>query len=127
MHTCLCWVLHSLFRFPPGPGSSVGIDAGCQSRGCEFESRLGQLSFRRLTKVNASFVFHQWANVYVEKQPVAWEECCVEYWCEKSRKCMSRWTGRRDITVTLFKTALNPIQSINQSINCLNFQYYYIS
>ena len=29
----------------PSPGSSVGSDAGCQSRGCEFESRLGQLSF----------------------------------------------------------------------------------
>ena len=29
-------------------------------------------------------------KVYVEKQPVAWEDCCVEYWCEKTRKCMSR-------------------------------------
>ena len=36
--------------------SSVGSDAGCQSRGCEFQSRLGQLSFRRLTKVNATCV-----------------------------------------------------------------------
>ena len=31
--------------------SSVGNDAGCQARGYEFESRLGQLSFQRLTKV----------------------------------------------------------------------------
>ena len=38
------------------PGSSVGNDAGCQSRGCEFESRLGQLSFRRLTNVIATCV-----------------------------------------------------------------------
>ena len=30
----------------------------CQSRGCEFESQLGQLSFRRLTKVNATCVIH---------------------------------------------------------------------
>ena len=29
-------------------------------------------------------------TVYVEKQPVAWTECCVEYWCEKARKHMSR-------------------------------------
>ena len=27
--------------------------------------------------------------VYVEKQPVAWEVCCVEYWCEKTRKYVS--------------------------------------
>ena len=50
-------------------------------------------------------------QVYVEKQPVAWEDCCVEYWCEKTRKCISRWTGRRDITEKLLKTALT---SINQ-------------
>ena len=51
---------------------------------------------------------------FVGKQPVAWEYCYVEYWCEKTRKCMSRWTGRRDITTKLLKTALNPNQSINQ-------------
>ena len=55
--------------------------------------------------------------VYVEKQPVAWEDCCVEYWCEKPRKCMSRRTGRRDITEKLLKMALNPNQSINQFID----------
>ena len=44
-------------------GSSVGSDACCQSRGCEFESLLSQLSFRRLTSMrHASFVFHQWAK-----------------------------------------------------------------
>ena len=42
---CVCSI-----GFEPSPGSSVGSDAGCQSRGCEFESRLGQLSFRRLAK-----------------------------------------------------------------------------
>ena len=40
----------------PSVGCLVGSDAGCQSRGCEFESRFGQLSFRRLTKVNATCV-----------------------------------------------------------------------
>ena len=42
----------------------------------------------------------------------AWEDCCVEYWCEKTRECMSRWTGRRDMTEKLLKTALNPNQSM---------------
>ena len=44
----------------------------------------------------------------MEKQPVAWEDCCVEYWCEKTRKHMSWWTGHRDITETSLKMALNP-------------------
>ena len=39
--------------------------------------------------------------------------CCVVYWCEKTRKCMSRWTGRRDITEKLWKNGVKP-QSINQ-------------
>ena len=29
-------------------------------------------------------------TVYVEKYPVAWKECCVEYWYEKVRKHTSR-------------------------------------
>ena len=49
----------------------------------------------------------------MEKQPVTLEDCCVEYWCEKAKKYMSRWTGRRDITKKLLKTALNPNQSID--------------
>ena len=55
----------------------------------------------------ASFVFHQWALVYVEKQPVPWKECCVLYWCEKSRKHISKWTGCRDMTEKLLRKALN--------------------
>ena len=38
------------------PGSSIGSDAGCQSKGCEFEPQLGQHSFRRLTKVTVTSV-----------------------------------------------------------------------
>ena len=67
----------------------------------------------------ASFVFHSsftnGLTVYVEKQPVAWKECCVEYWCEKASKHMSRGTGLRVITENVLKTALNFNQSINQS------------
>ena len=29
-------------------------------------------------------------SIYVEKQPVAWKECCVKYRCEKARKHMNR-------------------------------------
>ena len=47
-----------LYNRQPSPGSSVGNDAGCQSGGCEFESRLDQLSFRGLTKVIATWVIH---------------------------------------------------------------------
>ena len=74
--------------------------------------------------VNQGFVVNQFvlhANVLhlqhtnfetLFQMEIAWEDCCVECWCEKTRKCMSRWTGRRDITEKLLKTALN----INQSI-----------
>ena len=101
----------------PSPGSSVGSDAGYQYRGCEFKSQLGQHSFRRLTRVTVTCVIHLspmgCLTVYVEKEPVAWKGCCVVYWCGKSKKRMSRWTGRRDMTEKLLKTALNPNQSIN--------------
>ena len=51
----------------------------------------------------ASFVFHQWVIIICGKA-VAWKVCCVEYWCEKTRKHISKWTGRRDMTETLLKT-----------------------
>ena len=34
----------------------------------------------------------------MKKQPVTWEDCCVEYCCEKTRNHRSSWTGRRDMT-----------------------------
>ena len=46
-------------------------------------------------------------TVYVEKQPVALKDCCVEYWCEKGRKQMDRWTGRCDMNERLLKSVLN--------------------
>ena len=78
-----------------------------------FCSCLGQLPFWRLTKVNATCVIRlpPMCSVYVEKQPVAWEDCCVKYWSERTRKCMSRLTASRDITEKLLKNALNPNQS----------------
>ena len=56
-------------------------------------------------------------TVYVENQSVAWTVSCVQYWCEKARKRTRRWTGRRDVTENISKTALNLNNSIDQSIN----------
>ena len=49
--------------------------------------------------------FTKGLTVYVEKQPVAWKVCCVEFWCEKTMKLMNRWTGQHDMTEKLLKTA----------------------
>ena len=93
----------------PNLGSSVGSDVGCQSRGCEFESQLGQ-HFWCLIKVTVTCVIRLspmgCLTVYVEEQPDAWKVCCVVYWCGKTRKCMSRWTDRRDMTKKLLKRLL---------------------
>ena len=53
-------------------------------------------------------------TVYVEKRPVAWKVCCVDYWCEKARKHMSEWTCHRNMTEKLLKMALSSNQSIVQ-------------
>ena len=52
----------------------------------------------------------------MEKQPVAWEVCCGEYWLEKTRKCMSRWTELPWFKWEIVKNGVKP-QSINRSIN----------
>ena len=66
----MCHQIVSICRnMKTSPESSVGSDAGCQSKGFEFESRLGQHSFRRLTKVNATcaICLSPIDLVYVEK------------------------------------------------------------
>ena len=90
------------------PGSLVSSDAGCQARGCEFETELGKHSLRRLTKVIGTCVIHHGLTAYVEKQPVAWKVWRVQYWYENARKCTRRWK--------LLKTALNPNQSPKEKI-----------
>ena len=45
-------------------------------------------------------------------QPVALTVCCMDNWCVKAMKHMSMLTGRRDMTQTLLKTAINPNQFI---------------
>ena len=68
--------------FLPSPGSSVGSDAGFQSRCCELEPQLGQYSFQHLTKVTVTFVFHQWANSLCGKAASCLESisCWVLVW-----------------------------------------------
>ena len=51
-------------------------------------------------------------NGYVEKQPVAWKEYCVEHWLKELQESMDRYTGCWDVTEILLKTVLNSIQSI---------------
>ena len=73
--------------------SSVGSDAGCQSWGCAFEPQLGQHSFPTFDKSHCDKRHLSSTNgllVYVEKQPVAWKECCMKCWCEKAKKHMIR-------------------------------------
>ena len=47
---------HFLHDLKSSPGNSVGGDAGCQFRGCEFESQLGQHFFGRTAEVNITCV-----------------------------------------------------------------------
>ena len=46
---------------------------------------------------------------------MALKEYCAECWLKELQKSMDRCTGRRDITEILLETALNTIQSIDQS------------
>ena len=56
-------------------------------------------------------------NGYVEKQPVAWmERILCGVLVKRTQGRIDRCTGRRDMTEVLLKTALNTIQSINQSM-----------
>ena len=65
-------------------------------------------------------------NGYVEKQPVAWKEYCVEHWLKELQGSMDRCTNRRVISKIPLKTALDTIQSINKSIICF-FSHFYLA
>ena len=67
-------------------------ESGHQSRGCEFEPKLGNHTFRRLTKVNATRVFGK---------------CCGDRWCEIPRKHMKRNTLKKWLNLHL--TQINQI------------------
>ena len=45
---------------------------------------------------------------------MAWKEYCAEHWLKEVQESME-CSGCHDITEMLLKTALNTIQSINQS------------
>ena len=82
-----------------------------------FNLRLGQYPFRGLivdrihSPLTSDLCFD---NSYVGKQPVAWKECCAEYWLKELQESRDRGTGYRDITEILLKMAFNTIQSISQ-------------
>ena len=48
-------------------------------------------------------------NGYVGKQPVAWEEYCVEYWLKEFQVSMDRCTGHCNITKILLEMSFNTI------------------
>ena len=52
-------------------------------------------------------------NGYFGKEPVAWKECCTEYWLKELQESKDRCTDCRNITEILLNTALNTKQSIN--------------
>ena len=100
------------------PDSSVGSVANLRTGGRWFDPRHGQYSFRELIshcgRIHSSLSdVHCFGNSYVGKQLVVWKEYFAEYWLKELQESMDRC----DITEILLKTALNTIQSINQSIN----------
>ena len=87
------------------PGSSVGSKAECQFRGCEFETQLGQNSFRRWQKSmwQTGIVLKWWTN-NICGQSASWLEillCGVVVW--ESLYSTGRWPDRRDMTDKLFE------------------------
>ena len=109
---------HNVFNAMNKPNlgySSVGSDTGCQTKG--FQIPAWPTFFPTFVKSHCDKRHYSFTNgliVYVEKQPVAWKVWCVEYWCEKAKKHMSRWAGRKDMTENNLKMVFYPNQSINQ-------------
>ena len=72
-------------------------------------------SFRHLTKVNVTSVFQlpsQWSIFFtfeMEKLPISWKVCCVEYWCEKVRKHMGIGESNREHLLKWCKTLINKL------------------
>ena len=88
------------------PHSSVGSVANLIIGGHLFDPLLGQYSFQRMMIVIVTgFIpftaVHCFHNGYVGKQPVAWKECCADYWLKELQESMDRCTGRHDITEIL--------------------------
>ena len=107
----------------PSPRSSFGSDAiqGLWVRTPAWPTFFLTFEKSHCDKLQSSSI--NGLTIYAEKQLVAWKEGCVEYWCDKDRKYMSRWTGFRDITEQILKTALKPNQSLVQM--AITFQQYF--
>ena len=92
--------------------SSVGSNAGCQSRGCEFEPQLGQHSFRRLTKVTVTSVI----RLSPMGQQSMWKSSQLlgtyVVWCTGVIIPGNRWIGEL-AALKIVENGVKP-QSINQ-------------
>ena len=81
---------------------------------------LGQTFFPRINDNNCDRIQSSF-NLSVVSTITLWESSqwlgkyCAEYWLKELQESMDRCTGRCDISVILLGTALNIIQSINQS------------
>ena len=101
------------------PGGGAYMPCGVRKRG---RASLAQSVATQLSIQGSWFCLSPMDSVYVEKQPDAWEDCCVENWCEKTRNHMRRWTGRCDMTEKLLKTVLNPNQSSKKKVTLQQFE-----
>ena len=73
------------------------------------------------------FIFHKWANSLCGKAA----SCLKSMLCEvtgvsKTRKHMSRWTGRCDMTENVLITVVNPNQSIKKKSQGWSFTIFQI-
>ena len=107
------------------PHSSVGSVQDLRTGGRWVDPWLGQYSIPRIDDSHCDRIhsYHtavdDFHNGYVGKQPLAWKEYFAGNWLKELQESMDKCTGHRNITEihVLLKTALNTIQSINQSIN----------
>ena len=106
---------YSFYRWAP-VAQSIISNAGCQSRGCEFESQLGQHSFQRLTKVIVTGV--------IRLPPIGYQSMSKSsqllgknvVWSTGVRKPRNIWVGELGppwYDWIFFENGIKP-QSINQ-------------
>ena len=96
------------------PHSSVGSIQDLRKGGRWFESWGHDNHYDR---INSSLTaVHSFDNGYVEKQPVAWEEYCVEYWLKVFQESMERCTGCCN-TEILLKTIYVVYLPLNSFLN----------
>ena len=87
----------------PSPRGSVGSIQDFKKGGRWFEPPARLILFPRIDdnrcdRIHSSLIaVHCFADGYVGKQPVAWEEYCAEYCLKEFQESMDECTGRCDI------------------------------